>query len=344
MPSAMDQVVRQLRALASANVQESLSDGQLLEAFLASRDEPAFEALVLRHGGMVMGVCRRILGNLHDAEDAFQATFLVLVRKADSIRPREMVGNWLHGVACHTAMKAKLYSARRQTRENKSAQEQASEAPETPDNGWLHLLDQELNGLPTQYRVPIVLCDLEGKTRKEAARVMGCPEGTISGRLARARQMLAKRLKRQGVAVPAGALALAVWHTPVSASTLAPLARSTARSAMLYAAGQSAAAQAAPIQVVKLADGVLKSMLLTKLKVVVCLVIALAFVGSGTAWLASASSAREIPDSRTPPAVKPADSAKPANDPRMPDNKGNDGQKKPDNKNHNPTGSPRLTM
>src|SRR6516164_6909968 len=152
-------------------------DGQLLARFLASRDECAFAALVRRHGPMVLGVCRRVLRHTQDAEDAFQATFLVLVRKAASVRPRDAVGNWLYGVAYRTALKAKALNARRRAKEGPMRE---LPQPETPNSDlWCDLqpiLDQELHRLPDRYRSPVVLCDIEGKSRKQAAQHLGCPE------------------------------------------------------------------------------------------------------------------------------------------------------------------------
>src|SRR5262249_22985058 len=156
-------------------------DAQLLTAFIERRDEAAFAALVQRHGPMVWSVCRRVLPNLHDAEDAFQATFLVLVRKAASVRPRTMVANWLHGVACTTAHRARVATARQRARERQMMALPEPEAvPHDSGNDLASLLDQELSRLPDRYRVPIVLCDLEGKTRKEAARQLSVPEGTVA--------------------------------------------------------------------------------------------------------------------------------------------------------------------
>jgi RNA polymerase sigma factor (sigma-70 family) len=145
-----------------------LTDGQLLRAFLATHDEWAFEAFVRRHGPMVLGVCRRVLRNVHDAEDAFQAVFLVLIRKAASVAGREIVGDWLHGVAYRTALKARTAQARRRVKERHMARSEANAPDLSPE--WLALLDQELNGLPKKYRVPVILCDLEGRTHQEAAR------------------------------------------------------------------------------------------------------------------------------------------------------------------------------
>src|SRR5262249_9147607 len=174
------------------------SDGQFLASFVERRDEAAFAALVRRHGPMVLGVCRRVLGCTHDAEDAFQATFLVLARKAASIAPRELVGNWLHGVARRTALCARAAQRRRRAREK---QMKAMPHPTVePDAAWQELqalLDQELGQLPVLYRAPVVLCDLEGRSRKEVARHLGVPEGTLSSRLATARRLLAARLARR---------------------------------------------------------------------------------------------------------------------------------------------------
>src|SRR5262249_51972641 len=153
--------------------------------YIRRRDEAAIAALVGRHGPMVWGVCRRVLRHHHDAEDAFQATFLVLVRKAASITPREMVANWLYGVAYHTALKARATAAKRRARERQViAMPEPQVGEQVPLNPLLLLLDQELSRLPDKYRVVILLCDLQGLTRKEAGRQLEMPEGTFAGRLA----------------------------------------------------------------------------------------------------------------------------------------------------------------
>src|SRR5262245_34801428 len=153
------------------------SDGQLLGQFVERRDEAAFEALVRRHGPMVWGVCQRALGHRQDAEDAFQATFLVLAKKAGSVRPRERVGNWLYGVACNTATRGRTAAGRRRARERQGADMPEPEARRCPADDLHEVLDEELSRLPDHYRAPIVLCDLGGRTRKEAARQLGWPEG-----------------------------------------------------------------------------------------------------------------------------------------------------------------------
>ena len=170
-----------------------ISDGALLECFIGQRDEAAFAALLRRHGPMVLGVCRRVLHNEADVEDCFQATFLVLVRKAASIRPRGMVGNWLYAVARNAALKAKTMRTLRQRRE-REAGEQKGRQPAEQGPQLQELLDQELQALPDKYRAAIVLCDLEGKTILAASKELGCPRGTLNARLVRGRAMLGKRL------------------------------------------------------------------------------------------------------------------------------------------------------
>jgi RNA polymerase sigma factor (sigma-70 family) len=259
-----------------------MTDGQLLEDYISRHDEAALAALVHRHGPMVWGVCRRVLRNHHDAEDAFQATFLVLVRKAASIASRELLANWLYGVAHQTAMKARATAARRRARER-----QVTEMPEpevVQQDLWHDLqplLDQELSRLPDKYRVPIVLCDLEGKTRKEAARQLGVPEGTVAGRLARARTMLAKRLARHGLVVSGGALGAMLSQSAASACVPTSVVSSTIKAATLFAAGQAAATGVISVKVASLTEGVLKTMLLTKLKLATALVLMVMVIGVG---------------------------------------------------------------
>src|SRR5262249_21683839 len=183
-------------------------------------------ALLRRHGPMVLGVCRRVLRNDADAEDAFQATFLVLVRKAASIRPRGLVGNWLYGVAHTTALKARAMSSRRAAKEREAAARPRPER-EVAAETWERLqalLDQELQALPDKYRAAIVLCDLEGRPLKEAARQLGCPLGTVGTRLARGRSLLARRLARHGLTLVGGVLATVLSHNLATAQLPGPLA------------------------------------------------------------------------------------------------------------------------
>jgi RNA polymerase sigma factor (sigma-70 family) len=172
------------------------TDGALLTRFLEHRDEPAFAALVRRYGAMVLGTCRRVLGNRADAEDAFQAAFVVLVRKAHELTGYTTIGSYLYGIALRTALKAKTMAARRRTREaHVPAQD-----PHLDRSELLAALDEELARLPEKYRAPVVLCELEGRSRRAVAEALGIAEGTISGRLATAHRMLEKRLRRRGFA------------------------------------------------------------------------------------------------------------------------------------------------
>ncbi len=279
--SEMSGVIQRLRRIVLLRDGAGLTDGQLLEDYIGRRDEAALAALVHRHGPMVWGVCSRVLRNYHDAEDAFQATFLVFVRKAASIASRELLANWLYGVAHQTALKARATAAKRKGRER-----QVTEMPEpamTEQDLWRDLqplLDEELSRLPDKYRSVIVLCDLEGKTRKEAARQLGCPDGTVGGWLARARVMLAKRLAQRGVALSGGALAAVFSQKAASAGVPLSVVSSTIKAATLFAAGQ-AAAGVISVKVAALTEGVLKAMFLTKLKTVsVVLLVVAALCGS----------------------------------------------------------------
>ena len=288
----MNHVMRYLRKVALREGRDSPSDGQLLEDFLRTHDEAAFETLLRRHGPMVLGVCRRTLPNAHDAEDAFQATFLVLVRKASTIRPREMVGNWLYGVACRTAMKARAMNTKRRIRESQAAGMGRPEDTATPTHEeMLKHLDIEVSRLPDKYRLPLVLCELQGKSRKEAARLLGLPEGTLSWRLAWARKTLARRLSRHGAPLSAGALTAALSSGGASAGVPAALLNLTARTALEVAAGRTLTAGAVSAQVVTLTEGVLKAMLLSKLKVLwpVVLLVAMGAGATGLAYRAAAA-------------------------------------------------------
>jgi RNA polymerase sigma factor (sigma-70 family) len=241
-----------LRLRASALAAEGAADDlQLLAAYRDRRDEAAFEVLLRRHGPMVLGVCRRLLGNLADAEDAFQATFLVLVRRAGSLTRPGQLASWLYGVASRTALKARTTNARRRAREGRAARPAACPPGDAPDD-LRPLLDRELGRLPEKYRAAVVLCDLQGKSRKEAAGLLGIPEGTLSSRLANAHQLLARRLSRRGAALSVGALAAALAPDALSA----PLLHATVR----------AAAGAVTPEVSTLTEGVIKAMYLTRLK------------------------------------------------------------------------------
>jgi RNA polymerase sigma factor (sigma-70 family) len=301
--SPMSEVIQHLRNAVLLRDEAGLTDGQLLEDYLRRQERAALAALIRRHGPMVWGVCRRVLRNDHDAEDAFQATFLVLVRKASSVLPRELVANWLYGVAHQTALKARATTAKRRIRERQVTQMPEPAAAE-PDlwHDLLPLLDHALTRLPDKYRVAIVLCDLEGKSRKEAARQLGVPEGTLAARLARGRVMLARRLARHGLGVLGGALGLLLAQNSASAAVPTAVVSNAIEAASLGAAGQAAATGLISTKVAALTEGVLKSMLPSKLKAAVVLTLALAALGICPSVLPY----RTLADEPPPPASRSA--------------------------------------
>jgi RNA polymerase sigma factor (sigma-70 family) len=271
--------MRQLRRVVGGPG-DGLADVELLRRWVAHRDEAAFEALVWRHGPMVLGLCRRLLRRGADVEDAFQATFLLLVRKADTVRAGEAVGAWLYRVAYCVALRARAGEAAR-------ARRQAAVAPPHtvgPDDAadWRDLrpvLDEEINRLPQRYRAAFVLCCLQGKTNSEAARELGCPVGTILSRLAWARQRLRQRLTRRGVG-------MAGLAAPATAAVPPSVAGAALRTA--FSGGQTASPHT-----LTLTQGVLRTMSLAKLKALT-LVVAGALV-AGTGWFALAASPAEAP-------------------------------------------------
>ena len=245
------------------------SDGQLLAAFVGDKDGDAFAALVRRHGAMVLGVCRRVVGDAHTAEDAFQAVFVVLARRAASVRPREGVGNWLYGVAFRTAIKARSVLARLRSREKQVETMPDTPAP-APADVWSDLqpvIDDELSRLPDKLRLPVVLCDLEGRPQREVAKHLGVPPATLATRLATARRTLAKRLGKRGVALSGGALAGVLSSQAAALAVSRRLADGVTRAAEAVAAGEGVAALVSA-QAVQLSEGVMRIMLVTKLKAV----------------------------------------------------------------------------
>jgi RNA polymerase sigma factor (sigma-70 family) len=227
--------LRHARTLLTVGAVGALSDGQLLERFLARRDEAAelaFAVLIERHGPMVFRVCRGILRNPHDAEDAFQATFLVLLRRAASIRKRDSLGSWLHGVACRVASFTRSASARRREHEERRGMLTAESLVEPEHQLDLApFLHREIERLPASCRAAIVACHLEGLTHEQAAARLGWPVGTVCSRLARGRERLRLRLIQRGVAPSAALLGLAVSQGTASAAVPMSLVRATARAA-----------------------------------------------------------------------------------------------------------------
>ncbi|HEY7159265.1 MAG TPA: RNA polymerase sigma factor [Gemmataceae bacterium] len=276
----MNEVVQHLRTVLLRQDGAGLTDGQLLGCFIEQRDEAAIAALVRRHGPMVWGVCRRVLRNHHDAEDAFQATFLVLVRRATSIAPREMVGNWLYGVAQRTALKARAMLAKRRARERHvTAMPETGVEQQDLQHDLQPVLDQELSRLPDKYRSAIVLCELEGQTRTEAARQLGVPPGTLAAWLTRGRALLAKRLARHSLALSGGMLVALAQQA--AECRPAALMSSTIKAVTAVAAGQAASMGLISAPVAALTEGMVKTMLLSKLKIATAMVLALTVSAAG---------------------------------------------------------------
>jgi RND family efflux transporter MFP subunit len=304
-------VVRYLHAVAGPDSSVGPTDGQLLERFVSQRDEAAFELLLWRHGTMVLNVCRRVLDHQHDAEDAFQATFLAFVRKARSIVRREAVAGWLYRVAFRVAVEArnKAHKTRRLeiTAPDELALEPAQEAV------WHELrpvLDEELNRLPERLRLPLVLCYLEGKTNEEAARQLGCPPGTIFSRLARGREMLRRRLTRRGLVLSAAGLTILLTQNTASATASALLISPTLKAALLFASAQSAAGTASA-RVIELAEGVLRAMYMTKLKLVTALFLVIGVLLAGGIMTRHALEAAPQEEANQDKLTKTDDPAKP---------------------------------
>jgi RNA polymerase sigma factor (sigma-70 family) len=261
-------VFRYLRRLAGAPPGGDPSDEELLQRFARHGDEGAFTTIVEKYGPMVLGVCRRILSNLADVEDAFQATFLVLVRKAGSLRQPGSLASWLYGVAYRTAIKARAMAAQRRFHETQVMNIQASKPVSQAGTVDLkELLDEEVSRLPARYRLPFVFCYLAGKTNEEAARELGCAPGTIYSRLSRAREMLRSRLTRRGITLSAAGLATALAETTGKAAVPSTLVEATVKSAIVMAAGKGLAAGAISTSVFTLTKGVQQAMFINTLKI-----------------------------------------------------------------------------
>jgi RNA polymerase sigma factor (sigma-70 family) len=275
------ELLRHVRRLA-ATEGDPPSDDQLLRLFVGRHSDDAFAAIVRRYGPLVLRVCRQALADGHDAEDAFQATFLVLVRKAASIGRRELLAGWLYGVARRVAARARARAARRRACERPVADVVATETPPGGRELW-DVLHEEVVRLPAKYRLPVVLCYLEGRTHDEAARQLGWPKGTVSGRLARAREMLHRRLTRRGLAAPAGGVVVLLWSGSAPAAVPGALACAAVAAARAFASGPPASGAVAA-SVTSLAEGALQAMFVIKLKTLAAaalLAVVVAVVGAG---------------------------------------------------------------
>jgi RNA polymerase sigma factor (sigma-70 family) len=264
--SSLRSVLQHLRKFAAAQSFRELKDPELLERFVGARDEAAFTVLIERHGPMVLGVCRRALPNFHDAEDACQATFLVLARKAASVRKKTSLSSWLHGVARRVAANLKRDLARRKNRERTfEAPPSKGPAAEVTWREVQAILDEALQQLPQRYRAPLILCYLDCLTRDEAARQLGLSCTTLHGRLERARDLLRQCLVKRGLTLAAGMSAAALGESMALAALRPTFVVSLTRAAMLFSARQPLTDSMVATHVLALTREVLKSMFLTKL-------------------------------------------------------------------------------
>ena len=287
----------QLQVLLQPGISPTVADADLMEQFVQHNENHAFAEIVRRHGPMVLGVCRRILHHHHDAEDAFQAVFLVLAQKAETIAPRHQLPAWLYGVATRTAMKARSILNRSRAREAPLSEDQiVISEPDVERTELTVLLDEELQRLPEKYRLPILLCELQGKTRHAVAEELGWPEGTVAGRLHRAKQMLARRLTRRGIAVSVGTLMSTLKATATVPTVLRAVTTHLATISRLGDVGTSAV----PLTIQSLAEGVGRTMTMTNWKVVTaCLCLFTLTVGAG--YFGPALAHSEEPESKSTP-------------------------------------------
>jgi RNA polymerase sigma factor (sigma-70 family) len=282
MAAALDQVLNHLHKLVAAEQASQCTDSQLLQRFAASHDEQAFASLVHRHAAMVLNVCRRVLQNDADAEDACQATFLVLARKARSIRKKDAVGSWLHGVACRAANSLRRQLARRRDRDRTARP--LPIADPVAEISWREMrsvLDEAIERLPEKFKGPVLHCLLEGKAHNEAAQQLACSLTTFRGRLERARELLRQTLRRRGITLSGALLAALVPEKAGSAAISPHLLITTVKAGL---AGDAAVQGVVPTRVLTLAQGVIQSMFLTKLKaltIVLFLTLGIIVFGSG---------------------------------------------------------------
>jgi cobalt-zinc-cadmium efflux system membrane fusion protein len=280
-------LIRYIHNLASPNGRAVLSDGELLKRFTAGGDESAFEILLSRHAAMVLGICGSIVRNPQDAEDAFQATFLTLVRKAHSINQTESLGAWLHQVAYRLALK--VQAGKRGPHEQSGCQRALTAIPARSAGDqtlWelRSILHEEVARLPAKYRAPVVACYLEGKTYKQAARALGWSSGTVSGRLSRARDLLRARLSRRGIGL---SVTLATGLLTEGSATGAPtaLVKATLEAALSFGKGGARLAIYVSPVAAAYTTGILRTMMMIKLRIAAAIVLAIAVVGTGAGIL-----------------------------------------------------------
>jgi RNA polymerase sigma factor (sigma-70 family) len=319
-------LARQLFAAVLRSAEYAPTDQELLAGFVAGRDEESFAEIVRRHGAMVLSVCRRVTGQPQDAEDAFQAAFLVLARRAAQIGRPELLGNWLYGVAYRTALEAR--AARRRVKEQQpvSAVPEPA-APESPEDtaDLRRVIDEELARLPDKYRAAVVLCDLEGVSRKDAAEKLRVPEGTLSSRLAHARKVLAARLSRRGVCASGVVIATTLARDAGAAAVPTTVVHSTARAAARFAGGGAVPPEVVSSQVTTLTDGVIKAMIVNRLR----LTLGAGILVAGLLGLGAAAGVGQQPRNSAPKAKPATTAVEPDDEAQPPKSKAKDKAKAP---------------
>ncbi len=288
------------RRRTNLQILHQLSDSHLLERFVLRHSEGAFAVLVERHGPLVHGVCRRVLHDAHDAEDAFQATFLILAKKAHTIHKTQSLASWLYKVAYRIALRARADISRRRTQEKAVILSLPPAEPAEPAQRELGaLLDEEVQRLPEKYRVPVTLCYLQGQTNEEAAQQLSCPTGTVKIRLMRARDLLRKRLTRRGIGLTIAGLTALLLENTATAAAPAELVNATVNAATT--GGVSA-------PVAGLVKGTLTTIGLAKLKVAAAVLLTV-LIGTTADGLSrsSAASLSPVPERKVaPPGYTPA--------------------------------------
>ena len=310
----LNRITQHIRRTLTAQSLGEATDAMLLERFTSQQDEAAFAVLVRRHGPMVLGVCRRMLHNLHDAEDAFQAAFLLFARKAGSVRQRESLASWLFAVSRRLALKVRAGADRRHAFEDQvKAMAPTELLDDLPAFGpeQRSILDEELGRLPEKYRAALVVCYLEGKTRSEAARLLGWKPGAVKIRLERGREVLRTRLTRRGLALSAGALATVLAEAGAASAVSPALVDATVRGAMLLGAGHAALAGVVSEQTLALVEGMRQNHVADQVENChrrSCWPFGV--LGSGTTWLLHPAAVAQAPDSPAPaPQAPPAEEA-----------------------------------
>jgi RNA polymerase sigma factor (sigma-70 family) len=307
----LDNVVRHIRRTVAARQAREIPDRELLERFVTRRDEDAFAAIVKQHGSLVLGVCRRILRNDHDAEDACQATFLVLTRNAGTIRKGDSLASWLYGVASRIALK--LRGRVQRTRAEDVSAVQVAGPDIVGEITWregLAVLDEELSRLPAAYRSALIVCYLQGRKQTDAARELGCSLGALCGRLVRGRELLRKRLARRGLPLPAAVVGVVLVSVSAQAALPRALAVRMVKAAAALLAGQPLA-RFVPPTIAALTEGALTSMFVSRAKTIGSLVLIASLIAMGAGMLAGAAgNADQGPPTKEAPLARPPQGAK----------------------------------